>query len=290
MRLVRYRRGPVQSTGALLGERVIDLPRLCGSPADMLALLGDARELEKAQEALGRRSGTEGEYGLPLSEVQLLAPVPNPGKIVGVGFNYPSPGQEREAARPPYPVLFERNAGSLIGPGEAIRLPPETQQAAIECELVLVVGKGGKRIPESQALEALAGYSVANDVTARDLERRASQWTGGKLLDAFLPLGPGITTRDEIPDPAALRMRSWINETPVQDGFTGEMLYAPAELVAYISWLITLRPGDLILTGSPKRLGRLPAPEVFLQAGDRVRLEIEGLGGLENPVEAEKHG
>lgn len=224
---------------------------------------------------------------VPLRDLALLPPVERPGKIIGVGQNYPAFNQDRQAARQPYPVLFERNADSLVGPGAAIRLPRGSHQVVIECELALVVGRGGKYIPEEKALESLAGYTLANDVTARDLEQRSSQWTSGKLIDHFLPLGPTIVTTDELVDPGNLRLRSWINGQLVQDGISAEMCYTPAELIAYISTYITLRPGDLILTGSPKRLGGKPVPDVFLRHGDRVRIEIDGLGVLENPVEEE---
>ena len=287
MRLVRYANGGKISLGALLGDCVIDLPRLCGAPVEMAALLASPQALENAREALSRSFSWEQDCLLPVPTLTLLPPLPTPGKIIGVGLNYPSVGQDRKAARPAYPVLFERNAGSLVGPGAAVRLPREARQVAIECELALVVGRGGRRIPESHDLEALAGYTLANDVTARDLERRTSQWTSGKLFDAFLPLGPAVVTRDEVPDPGALQIRSWINEDLVQDGSSGDMLYAPAELVAYISSLISLQAGDLILTGSPKCLGSSAAPEVYLQPGDQVRLEIERLGVLENSVEAD---
>ena len=285
MRLVTYRHNSKITTGAVVGDRVIDLPWLCAAPPDMAALLGTPGVLEAARLALHSLPRIEPEVFPPLKDVTLLPPVTRPGKIIGVAMNYPAPGQDRRSACPPFPVLFERNAGSLIGTGEAIRLPRSAREVVIECELALVVGHGGKRIPESRALATLAGYTIANDVTARDLERRSSQWTSGKLADAFLPLGPVLMTADELHDPGMLRIQAWINGQAVQDGSTAEMYYTPAELVVYISSLITLQPGDLILTGSPKSLRNLPAREVFLQPGDRVKMEIEGLGILENLVE-----
>jgi 2-keto-4-pentenoate hydratase/2-oxohepta-3-ene-1,7-dioic acid hydratase in catechol pathway len=282
MKLVTYRHNQLESIGLLRGDSVIDLPQHCGVPDNMLHLLGSPDALDVVKEKLPYLLAHS--EALPLSEVTLLPPIPGPQKIIGVGQNYPAPGQDRLAARPPYPILFERNAGSLIGSGASIYLPYSAHEVLIECELALVIGSGGKHIPLDKALESLAGYTLVNDVTARDLERRSSQWTTGKLIDRFLPAGPAIITTDEIIDIQNLRMRSWINDQCVQDGSSAEMCYTPAELITYISTTITLQPGDLIITGSPKQLGDSPAPQVFLRHGDRVRIEIEGLGVLENPV------
>jgi 2-keto-4-pentenoate hydratase/2-oxohepta-3-ene-1,7-dioic acid hydratase in catechol pathway len=288
MHLVSYRHNQSVSIGLLRNDGIVDLPRYCGIPAGMVSLLGSDSGMATIRERLSQEPDMPGP--VPLHEVTLLPPVERPGKIIGVGQNYPAFNQDRRAARQPYPVLFERNADSLVGPGAAIRLPRGLHQVVIECELALVVGRGGKHIPEEKALESLAGYTLANDVTARDLEQRSSQWTSGKLIDHFLPLGPTIVTTDELVDTGNLRMRSWINGQLVQDGVSAEMCFTLAELIAYISTYITLRPGDLILTGSPKRLGDKPVPEVFLRHGDRVRIEIDGLGALENPVEEDQDG
>jgi 2-keto-4-pentenoate hydratase/2-oxohepta-3-ene-1,7-dioic acid hydratase in catechol pathway len=284
MRLVSYSRGSSISTGALVEDWVVDIPHLCGAPGEMIELLRSEQTAERVQNALnvldqaGMRSA-----GQPIGEVRLLTPVLRPGKIIGVGMNYAG-GSGAGHERPPYPVLFERNAGSIIGPGDAIRLPADAQETVIECELALVIGRGGKHIPESSALEAVAGYTLANDVTARDFERRSSQWTTGKLLDAFLPVGPAVVTRDEITDASSLRIQSWIDGEQVQDGTTGGMLFSPAELVAYISTLITLQAGDLILTGSPKMMNSRPAPLAVIRPGNIVRIAISEISVLENPV------
>lgn len=283
MRLVSYRHNQIESVGLLRGDGVLDLPRLFGTPGDMISLLGAPATLIAIKDRLS--GGLDLPEAIPLGEVNLLAPIRRPEKIIGVGQNYPALNQDRLAARPPYPVLFERNVASLVGPGAVIRLPRGSHQVVIECELALVVGRGGKHISLDNALECLAGYTLANDVTARDLELRSSQWTSGKLVDNFLPLGPLVVTTDELVDTGHLRLRAWINNQIVQDGESAEMCYTPAELIAYISTYITLRPGDLILTGSPKRLGDKPMPEVFLRHGDRVRIEIDALGLLDNPVE-----
>lgn len=288
MQLVSYRHNNFKSIGLLWESGVVDLPRFFGSPGDMITLLSSPVALASICDHLSSRLKVS--KAIPVSEVTLLSPVINPEKIIGVGQNYPTHDQHRLLARTPYPVLFERNAASLVNPGAAIRLPDGSNEVVVECELALVVGRGGKHIPLEKALERLAGYTLANDVTARDLERRSSQWTSGKLIDDFLPVGPAIVTTDELGDTSDLRLRSWINDQLVQEGTSAEMCYTPAELVTYISTYITLQPGDLILTGSPKRLGDKPAPVVFLRPGDHVRIEITGLGVLENPVEEHHHG
>jgi 2-keto-4-pentenoate hydratase/2-oxohepta-3-ene-1,7-dioic acid hydratase in catechol pathway len=284
MRLVTFSQASQTSTGALVGDWVVDLPRLCGAPAEMIELLRSEQACAQVQKALNVLDQTGlRQVGRPAGEVSLRTPVLRPGKIIGVGMNYPgSRGSSHE--RPPYPVLFERNAGSLIGPGEAIRLPEAAQETVIECELVLVIGRGGKHIPESSALEAVAGYTLANDATVRDFERRSSQWTTGKLLDAFLPVGPAVVTGEEAPDTSSMRIQSWIDGEQVQDGTASGMLYSPAELVAYVSTLITLEAGDLILTGSPKMMNSRPAPLAVVRPGNRVRIAISGIGVMENPV------
>ena len=217
-------------------------------------------------------------------DVVLLPPVRRPGKIICVGLNYPAPGDAGAADVPRYPVLFHKAPTTLTGHGQPIVLPPISQEVVYEGELAAVIGRRGKHIEREQAMSYVAGYTIANDVGALDLERRTSQWATGKLADTFCPLGPFLVTRDEVSDPGALAIQTTLNGELVQSGSTGEMIFNLPYLVSYISALATLEPGDLILTGSPKRLGDLPAPRRFMSPGDTVSVRIDKLGELTNPV------
>lgn len=303
MRLVSYQDPYGPRLGVLADSWVIDLEKacratgVCGPVNHSLGDLASFLAAPERQPAVARAvrffaENTQSNGGATdgngvvrsLQEVKLLPPVLRPRKILCVGMNYPPRAGAAGEAKPPYPLLFERNADSLLGPGEAIRLPAEAREVVPEGELAVVIGRQGKHIPPARALEHVGGYTIANDVTALDLERRASQWTTGKLADAFLPVGAAVVTPDEAPDPGALAITTWVNERLYQQGSTAEMHYGIGELIAYLSARITLYPGDLLLTGSPKYRLEAPLPQVFLQPGDVVRVEIQGLGALENPV------
>jgi len=219
-----------------------------------------------------------------LSQLQLLPPVNKPGKIICVGLNYPPVLYMNTWTPPPYPVLFHKTSSSMIGCGSAIILPKISQQVLYEGELVVVIGTRAKNIPIDQALNILAGYTIANDVGASDIEARSSQWDSGKMFDTFCPLGPALVTPDEIQDPGSLSIRTTLNGQVVQDANTSEMIFSVPYLISYISQLTTLEPGDLILTGSPKRAGSTPDPRTPLKSGDSISIEIENLGILTNPV------
>lgn len=224
---------------------------------------------------------------IPISQAQILSPVIKPGKIICVGLNYFPPAGSEDWALPHYPVLFHKVASSLIGFGAAIVLPKTSQQVLYEGELAVVIGSRGKNIPVDQALKIVAGYTIANDVGAADIEARSSQWASGKMFDTFCPLGPALVTPDEIPDPGNLFVKTTLNGQVVQDDNTREMIFDVPYLISYISQLTTLEPEDLILTGSPKRAGDAPDPRTPLKPGDSISIEIEGLGTLTNPVVAE---
>ncbi len=219
----------------------------------------------------------------PLDEVSLLPPVLRPGKLVCVGLNYP-PIPPGSFDPPAYPVLFHKTATSLAGQGAAVYLPPEVDYLEYEGELAVVIGRVGRRIPPERGWEYVAGLTIANDVGAPQIQARSSQWTSGKMLDSFCPLGPALVTCDELLEPGNLRLRTWLNDELVQDACTGEMRFDVPALVSYISGLATLEPGDVILTGSPRRRGDTADPRLPVRPGDRMRVEIEGLGRLENPV------
>ena len=223
---------------------------------------------------------------VPLGSVHLLAPVPRPGKVICIGLNYRDHAEESGLPLPEVPILFPKFANSVIGPGAPIVVPPETSEPDFEAELGVVIGRTARRVGIDDALSFVAGYTCMNDVSARDLQNRTTQWMLGKAIDTFLPCGPWLVTADEIPDPQALAIRLRLNGRELQSSSTEQMVFGVAELVASISLTMTLEPGDLIATGTPPGVGFARTPPVWLRNGDEVEVEIEGIGTLSNPVRA----
>lgn len=212
-----------------------------------------------------------------------LAPVlTNPGKIICVGLNYRRHAIESNLPIPTTPVLFSKFNNSLAAPDEAIPLPASAQQYDYEVELAVVIGRRARNVPVEQALAHVFGYCTANDLSARDLQMRTSQWLLGKTLDKFLPIGPYLVTADEVGDPQTLALKCWVNGELRQDSTTADMVFSVAEIVSYISQHFTLEPGDIICTGTPEGVILGMAEKVWLRAGDRVTVEVEGLGRLSN--------
>jgi acylpyruvate hydrolase len=308
MKLVTYRHAGRVGLGAISSEGVVDLRRAHVAalrargdrdelavaslrvPAHMVGLLrGGAASMDAARAALAfaEEHGDDCNLNYRREEVKLLPPVRRPGKVLCLGLNYRTHLQEISEPAPEYPILFHKTATSLIGDGGAILLPRISHEVDYEGELAVVIGRRGKYIEERDALQYVAGYTCANDISANDLEFRTSQWTSGKMLDTFCPLGPALMTRDEIADPNALRLRTILNGRTVQDESTSDMVFSVPFLVSYISSLATLEPGDLILTGTPAGIGCNKKPPVWLQPGDWLSVDIEGIGTLTNPVAAE---
>ena len=222
------------------------------------------------------------------SEVTLLAPVVRPPKLVCLGLNYASHAAEAKMDVPNFPVLFHKVVGSLVGPGQPVVIPRNAAtKVDYEAELAIIIGRRGKYVSEADAFSYIAGYTAANDVSARDLQVRTTQWTTGKMLDTFCPLGPALVTRDEVPDPNALRIRTVLNGAVMQDANTSEMFFNVPAIVSYISSIVTIEPGDVILTGTPAGIGHTRTPPVYMKPGDTVTVEIERLGALTSPVVAE---
>jgi acylpyruvate hydrolase len=289
MRLVTFLSNGNGRLGALQGrnnqEVIVDLnradPRL---PADIVQFLrmGDsARELAAAV-LQGAPAAT-----FDRASVSLKAVVPNPEKVICIGLNYRDHATETNASIPEVPTVFAKYANTLIGDGEPILIPRVTQQVDYEAELAFVIGRHGRYIAESDAMRYVAGYTLFNDVTARDYQFRTGQWTIGKTFDTFGPLGPALVTADEIPNPHALPIRLSINGEVLQDSNTSQLIFSIPALVAYLSQVMTLEPGDVVATGTPSGVGFVRRPPRFLRPHDTVRVEIEGLGVLENPVVAE---
>lgn len=218
------------------------------------------------------------------SEVKLEAAVPNPPNLLAIGLNYRAHAAEVGRELPEYPTVFSKH-GSVIGPGETIVIPSEVQEPDYEVELAFVIGKRARNVSAERALEYVAGYSTFNDVSARDIQRRVSQWTLGKSPDTFSAMGPYLVLRDEVPDPQTLRVTTRIGDEVLQDSNTGDMIFTVAEVISYISKFLTLEPGTVICTGTPSGVGS--ARKRFLKPGEVVTVEVEKLGRLSNPVARE---
>ena len=290
MRLVTFLQNGEVRLGALRThdgqEVIVDLnraePRLPASMLDFLAAGERAQELavEVLQEA---PASTMHER----EAVTLKAVLTNPGKIICIGLNYRDHAAETHQSIPEVPMVFAKYNNTLVGSGEPILLPRVTQRVDYEAELAVIIGKRGRSIAEAEAMDYVAGYSIFNDISARDYQMRTSQWTIGKTFDTFGPFGPALVTADEIADPHALALRLSIDGEVLQDSNTRELIFSIPRLIAYLSSVMTLEPGDVIATGTPAGVGFTRRPPRFLRPGETVRVEIEGIGVLENPVKDE---
>ena len=293
----------------LADERVITLAELAERAGlreelallDVRNLLAEDEDLAETRAAVARAL-CDGIRGVPLGELRLVAPL-EPGKIVCVGHNYRGHVTEQGLAIPDHPLLFAKFSNAVVGDGAPVIRPATTQALDLEVELGVVIGKRARRVPVNRAMDHVVGYVSANDISARDLQgskpalapgaRGDGQWLRAKGSDTFLPLGPCMVTADELGDPAVLRLRGWHTpaagpdagrELLVQDGATSDMIFSVAELVAFISASITLEPGDLVITGTPSGVGVFREPPVFLVPGDVVRVEVERIGSVTNPI------
>jgi 2-keto-4-pentenoate hydratase/2-oxohepta-3-ene-1,7-dioic acid hydratase in catechol pathway len=217
-------------------------------------------------------------------EVVLQAPIRRPGKIICVGLNYHDHCREQGVEPPTYPILFSKFANAVAHPGAPVPRPAATEQLDLECELAVVIGRRTSRADPAEAMDAVFGYTILNDVTMRDLQREDRQWLRAKGSDGFAPMGPAVVTADELADPQALRLGSSVNGEAWQDSSTAEMVFDVPTLVAFASRTITLEPGDVIATGTPAGVGHYQRPPRYLADGDVMRCEIEGIGAIENPV------
>jgi 2-keto-4-pentenoate hydratase/2-oxohepta-3-ene-1,7-dioic acid hydratase in catechol pathway len=238
--------------------------------------------------------GPYGNYDRPVQAARISAlwrerfGIDAPRKIICVGLNYRDHAVEQGAELPEEPLLFAKFANALLDPGEAIPLPAESSHVDAEAELAVVIGAPGRRVPENEALGLVAGYTCANDVSARDLQRRDRQWLRAKSFDGFCPLLPELASVDELGDAAALRVVQRLNGDTLQDGTTSDLIFGVPRIVAHASSVFTLDPGDVILTGTPAGVGVHRDPPVSLKSGDTVEVEIERIGVLPNPVVSER--
>jgi 2-keto-4-pentenoate hydratase/2-oxohepta-3-ene-1,7-dioic acid hydratase in catechol pathway len=221
---------------------------------------------------------------MPLEKVRLRAPLARPGKIVCVGLNYESHRAEQGLTSPARPVFFLKSGNTICGPGDSVALPPNSTEVDYEAEFVVVIGKRAKGIPEERVFEHIAGYTILNDVTARDMQLGDRQWFRGKSCDTFGPTGPCIVTADEIPDPQSLQISLTLNGRTMQESNTRDLIFKIPFLVSYLSQSLTWEVGDLLSTGTPGGVGRYRKPPVYLKPGDTVSVTVEGIGTLTNPV------
>ncbi|MDX6405225.1 MAG: hypothetical protein QOH70_2680 [Blastocatellia bacterium] len=290
-----------QRLGIALGEVVCDVAELArafkaagGEPANWLLNVTDTLTLiVRGESALSEVNALVGDARSLMNEKTAFAldsieflPAVHPSKILAIGRNYADHAIEGGAAPPSAPLIFNKLPNSLSAHNAPIVLPEISQKVDYEAELAVVIGRAAKRVSEAAALDYVFGYSLINDVSARDLQFGDGQWTRGKGLDTFAPLGPFITTRDEIADVQALKIEGRLNGEVMQSSNTAKMIFKVAYLVSYISQGITLEPGDVIATGTPEGVGVFRNPPVLLKAGDVYEVEIEGLGTLRNPVVA----
>jgi acylpyruvate hydrolase len=314
MKLVTYSHRGMQRVGLLEQERVIDVNRAYAAliaqrgdprpramadalvPADMIGILESGeralaaiREAEGyVREGLGAGEQAEGlkRDGVVFtrSEVVLKAPIPRPGKLILLGLNYRDHAEETGQKIPEVPTLFSKYHNSVIGPGAAILIPSATEQIDYEAEFAFVIGRRGHHIPRERALDYVAGYTIVNDVSARDYQFATSQWMVGKTFDTHCPMGPALVLKDEIADPHRLDIRLSIAGEVLQSSNTSQLIFNIPETVEYLSQVMTLEPGDVVATGTPAGVGFTRKPPRWLRAGETVRVEIAGLGVLENTV------
>jgi acylpyruvate hydrolase len=260
-----------------------DMADVLGVP-DLAAVLRATADSVRAGASSGVHSIATDE---PTGRSRLRSPVLRPGKIIGVGLNYASHADEAASDPPEFPMLFAKFANAVNGPFDPIRIPRVSYRIDYEGELAVVIGRCGRYVPEEEAMVLVGGYTIANDVSARDYQFRTREMLSGKTFDGFAPMGPWIVTPDELPELADLRLRTWVNDELRQSATLGEMLFSVPRLISYASDIMTLEPGDVILTGTPAGIGATMSPRRWLRAGDEVRVEIDGIGAISNRVEGE---
>jgi acylpyruvate hydrolase len=312
MRLVTFQHQGYYRIGAITGEQVVDLNFACEAmfkhegklrakqlaeayvPADMVAFLQGGDESQAlAQKAMAFVQSQVNQVSNKIiihnrTEVRIEAPVLTPDKILCVGLNYRDHILEMGRELPEHPVVFAKFNNTIVGPEDNIPHDPITKQLDYEAEFSFVMGKRARNVKAEDALDYVAGYTIVNDVTARDLQRRTIQWLQGKTLDGSAPMGPWLITKDEVPNPDDLEMVLKVNGEERQHTNTKQLVFNVNKLVEFFSGIMTLEPGDVICTGTPGGVGFARNPQVFLHDGDVVHIEIQGIGVLENQVKAVK--
>ncbi len=301
MRLVTYSRHGVPSIGIELDNGILDIPDVASCfgrtyhvkglkfPDTMMDLLKWNAGIDVCRQILDRYLRMP-EDSRPLlhakSSVKFEAPISRPGKVIALGLNYEDHAQETKAQLPPYPTVFTKFPSSVVGPDEPIAMPRVTKKLDWEVELGVVIGRLGKNVRAEDALQYVAGYTIINDLSARDLQKSDVQWVRAKSLDGLCPMGPAIVTTDEIGDGSGLRMYTKVNGVIKQDSNTSKMIFNVPRIIEFLSESFTLEPGDVIATGTPAGVGFARDPPEFLKVGDEVELYIERIGHLRNKIVA----
>jgi 2-keto-4-pentenoate hydratase/2-oxohepta-3-ene-1,7-dioic acid hydratase in catechol pathway len=283
MKLVTFSHDGHTRIGIVDGADVVDLSRAAPDlPREMVGFLEAGR-----QALLGAQATLEAGPRIPLADVQLAAPIARPPKFLAVGLNYADHVAESGVEAPVHPTIFNKQSTCVTGPHDPVHVPRASHVLDYEGELGFVIGRRCRHVSRDDASEVIAGYLVVNDVTVRDWQLRTPTWTMGKSFDTHGPIGPWIVTPDEVPDPHQLRLRTWVNGELRQESNTKELIFNCFSLVEHFSTAFTLEPGDIVATGTPAGVGITMKPPKLLVAGDVVRIEIEGIGAIENPVVAE---
>jgi len=284
MKLATFDAGQEPELGVVLENRIVSLSRAAPRLAsDMVDLIARWSEVEPEARAIAARAAG----AVPLDQVRLLAPIRRPGKIMAIGLNYADHIAESGAERPAHQVWFSKAATAASGPFDAIRIPRGRAYVDYEAEMVMVIGAGGRYLAKADAPKAVFGFCVGDDATERAWQMRTPQWVLGKSFDTHAPFGPWITTADEVPDPHSLGLRGLVNGEVRQQSNTSQLVFDCWDQIEHLSQAMTLEPGDLIFTGTPGGVGAAMRPPRFLQAGDRVRIEIDGLGAIDNACVAD---
>jgi 2-keto-4-pentenoate hydratase/2-oxohepta-3-ene-1,7-dioic acid hydratase in catechol pathway len=280
MKLATFRKDGISRIGAVVGAEIVDTLNAEGIPSTMREFLTAG---SPAMDRL-RRLVDQGGRRIALADVRLEAPIPNPSKYLAISLNYGEHIAETGRDRPEFPSFFNKQVSCVIGPGEAIHRPRVSDKLDYEGELAMVIGKRCRHVPKRDAAKVIAGFMIANDVSVRDWQIRSPTFTLGKSFDTHGPIGPWIVTPDEIADPHHLQVRTLVNGEQRQSFNTGEMIFNCFEQIEYLSTVMTLEPGDILSTGTGSGVGVKMKPRGYMKAGDVVRIEIEGIGFLENPV------
>ena len=281
MRLVSYDAGDGARAGVLEDDRVVDAWALLGEPHQ-----GGLRELLAAGrvDELRGRLGDSGAPSHPLAAVSLLPPIPDPDKIVCIGLNYGKHAAEGGMEVPSSPTIFGKYRNALAAPGAAVRLPANSRKVDYEAEVAFVVGRRAKDVAEADALDHLAGYTLLNDLSARDLQFSTPQWMSGKVFDGSAPCGPALVTADEAGPHDGIGIRLTLNGEEMQSATTADLIFSVPALLSHLSRLMTLEPGDIVSTGTPDGVGSVRQPRVWLAAGDEIVIESPTLGRLETRI------
>ena len=284
MRFVTIQRDGDTEPGVLLDGRAIPIQG-AGFASVLEVIAGGADAQAQVRRWI---AGPTSSHGLDPAVLTFAAPIPRPPKLICIGLNYRDHAAESKLAIPEVPTMFAKFPTAVIGPGQPIVLPKNSTKPDYEAEFAVLIGRRGRHVAEDRWRDYVFGYTILNDVSARDFQMATSQWMIGKTFDTFAPFGPAIVTADEIADPHSLRISLTLNGETMQDSNTSNLIFKVPQLIAYLSSVFTLEPGDIIATGTPAGVGFARKPPRWLRPGDEVRIQIEGLGELVNPVVAEQ--